>query len=73
VSNPRASGDQGMHPTPNICIMRSKEEKRIERSNLECGEHFSLFFTVDQAVVILHRNKRREAVRDGIVWINPCS
>jgi hypothetical protein len=43
-----------MHPTPNICIMRSKEEKKFEKSNLECGEHFSLFFTVDQAVMILH-------------------
>jgi hypothetical protein len=71
----QSSGKRGPRDAPNAKHLHNEEQerKKIEESNLECGEHFSLFFTVDQAVVILHRNKRREAVRDGIVWINPCS
>ena len=29
------------------------------RTDLECGEHFALLFTVEQAVVVLHRDEGR--------------
>ena len=36
-------------------------------TNLKRGEHLALFFAVEQAVVILHRDEGREVVRDGVV------
>ena len=37
-------------------------------TNLQRGEHLALFFAVEQAVVVLHRDEGREVVRDGVVW-----
>lgn len=34
---------------------------------LQCGIHLPLVFPIQQAVLILHRDERREVVRDGII------
>lgn len=39
----------------------------VRNMHLAGGEHLALFFTVDEAVVVLHRDERREFVGDGIV------
>jgi hypothetical protein len=36
--------------------------------DLERWEHFSFLFTVDKAVVILHRDEGRELVCDCVIW-----
>jgi hypothetical protein len=40
---------------------------------LEGGHHLALFLTVEQTVVVLHRDKRREVVCDGVVCENQLS
>lgn len=37
-------------------------------SYLESGEHLALFFAVNETIVVLHRDERRQVVRDGVVW-----
>lgn len=73
VSRPRARGDQGMLPTPNIYYMTSSSEmvtadRRARPTNLECREHFALLLTINEVVVILHRDEGRELVLDRIVY-----
>ena len=34
---------------------------------LECREHLALLFSVDEAVLVLHRDERCEVIVDGIV------
>ena len=38
-------------------------------TDLQCGEHLALLFTVEQAILILHRDEGREVVRDRVVWV----
>lgn len=35
--------------------------------HFEGGEHLALFLAVDERVVVLHRDERREVVLDGVV------
>lgn len=35
---------------------------------LECREHLALLLSVYEAVLVLHRDERREIVVDGIVY-----
>lgn len=35
---------------------------------LEGGEHLALLLAVDERVVVLHRDERREVVLDGVVY-----
>jgi hypothetical protein len=32
------------------------------------GHHFALFFSVDEVVVVLHRDEWRQVVGDGVIW-----
>ena len=34
---------------------------------LECGKHLALFLAIDEAIVVLHRDERRELVLYRIV------
>ena len=36
-------------------------------SDLECGHHLALLLAVHETVVVLHRDERREVVRDRVV------
>lgn len=47
------------------CSGRMKLKPYLQR-----GIHLSLVFPVQQAVLILHRDERREVVRDGIICGN---
>ncbi len=71
VSSPRARGDQGIEPTPNIwemtqCEMQSCRE-RTRGADLERRKHLALLFAVEQTVVVLHGDEGCEVVRDGVV------
>ena len=35
---------------------------------LERGNHLALFLTVYEVVVVLHRDERREAIADRVIW-----
>ena len=48
--------------------MRTRDWTYLQR-----GEHLALFFAVEQAVVVLHRNEGREVVRDRVVCSFPGS
>ena len=38
-----------------------------DHTDLQCGEHLTLLFAVEQAVVVLHRDEGCEVVRDRVV------
>jgi hypothetical protein len=59
VRAPRARGDHGMEPTPKYwkTISVSKISMGNQRSYLERREHLPLIFSVQQRVVVLHRNE----------------
>ncbi len=41
----------------------------MQQTYLECGEHLTLFFTINQAVMVLHRDERGEVVCDCVVYV----
>jgi len=64
-------GDHGIAPTPryyqkySLCdiIARKKSE-----GNLECREHLYLFITIQEIVMVLHRDERGEFIRNSIIY-----
>jgi hypothetical protein len=38
------------------------------KSDIESGEHFTLFFTIDQVVMVLHGDEWSEFVVDRVVY-----
>jgi len=38
-------------------------------SYLERGHHLALFLTVNETIVVLHRNERREAIIDRVICL----
>jgi len=69
--SPRAIGDQGIEATLNHyeATMRAGVNGAYRDTYIEDWKHFTLFFTVDEVVMILHWYKRRELVIDGVVCI----
>lgn len=68
VSSPRASGDQGMEPTPKCLLKASGRPEIIKiQINLEGRKHLPFLLAVEKVVVVLHRDERRELVIDGVV------
>ena len=73
VRRPRPRGDHGMEPTPNAFMNSSvnrvgKYRTQRGKTCLQGWEHFALFFTIDQAIMILHRDERGQFVLNGIVY-----
>jgi formate dehydrogenase assembly factor FdhD len=68
-----------MEPTPKCWYKEKKGLRRgvgawmgMERlyqnlPHLERGHHLALFFAVDQAVLVLHRNEGRKAIVDRVI------
>ncbi len=78
VKAPRASGDHGIEPTPKSWEKKIRIEKRLCGGGrglpygrmfayLERGHHLALFLAVDQIVMVLHRDKGRQAIVDGVI------
>ena len=65
-----------MDPTPNNYKVAGYMHQEHPLGNdmpgayLQSRKHLAFLLTVDQAVVVLHRNEWREIVRDGVVCIN---
>ena len=69
ASSPRASGDQGMEPTPRCFLKASGWAGTIKiQVNLEGGKHLPFLLAVEKVVVVLHRDERCELVIDGVVY-----
>ena len=46
---------------------RGRGRCEVESARLQRREHLTLLLTIQQAVVVLHRDERREVVRDRVV------
>jgi hypothetical protein len=77
VKAPRASGDHGIEPTPKSWGKREGLRRGCAEGRglpygrmfayLERGHHLALFLAVDQIVMVLHRDKGRQAIVDGVI------
>jgi hypothetical protein len=68
ASSPRASGDQGMDPTPKYLLKASGRAEIIKiQVNLEGRKHLPFLLAVEKVVVVLHRDETRELVIYGVV------
>lgn len=76
VSRPRASGDQGIEPTPKSCgvsfVSAIGTREQELRADLQCREHLTLLLAIDEVVMVLHRDERRELVVDCVVCVQAC-
>ena len=75
-NKPRPSGDHGIADTPKYCNITQNaclnEDGGKEATNyLQCRNHFSLFLSVDETVMVLHRDERCEIVGDSVVCVYP--
>lgn len=71
VRRPRPRGDQGILPTPKSYQEKALvyvKPKYISKTHLESREHLTLLFAVDQAMVVLHGDERRQLVVDRVVY-----
>lgn len=50
-----------------------EQGQKGKEADLHSGEHLALFFTVQQAVVVLHRDERGQPVRDRVICSTPMS
>ena len=80
---PRPSDDHGIADTPKCCKpnrrfrggggIRFGGGKAAESgAYVQRREHLPLLFAVDQAVVVLHGDERRQVVRDRVVCAGSC-
>jgi hypothetical protein len=49
--------------------MRSRNTAQRRREDLERRHHLPLLLAVNEVVMVLHRDERREVVCDGIIWV----
>ena len=69
---PRDRAD-AKHLDETPCQFAWLEARAMYSTDLQGGEHLALLFTVEQAVLVLHRDEGREVVRDRIVCRFPGS
>ena len=68
MRSPRPRGDHGIDPTPKSCTARlGGSNPATITIHLQGREHLALLFSVDEAVLVLHRDERCEGIVDGIV------